>query len=240
MRNNVRRKCVQGPTGPPKRVYTGEEAFLNFVHPLEEYSGSIWKESSPLQVAIMSCISSMGGSASEISILEFIKSKWDIINKYSRRGVLIEPSIRVVRLNCTVKRKGRHLFILNPDKPHEWMLNTKMRKNCKYQPQSVESSPNISDIIENEEKKNKNIEIPNEDIPIPHYMFEDHVLEYMKNIGHPVNFSEISDSLKFRSKEPGTFSRLPYERRLRAVLISMKCEGRVYNEPNTNDWVFEF
>lgn len=231
-----RRKAGQSSSGPPRQIYTGEESFLNFIHPLEEYSGSIWKESSSLQVAMMYCINSMGGSASEECILDFIKKKWDIINKYSRRGVLIEPSIRVVRLNCTIKRKGRHLFIENPNKPHEWMLNTKLRKNSKYQPIQNDHEDSLPEYIEKNENNSEKNESKNDEELEYRPIFDENVYEYIHEIGHPVEFIKISESMHSHSNDPGNFSRLPFLRRLRAVLMSLKCQGRINYDPLNNLW----
>ena len=104
-----RRKYCNSDENEP--LYKGEEDFMNAIHPLEIYAPKGRKKSSPMQRAIITCINNNHGSASEEQILEYILSKWDIINKYSERGVLTEPNIRVVRLNCAVKKRSRHLFI---------------------------------------------------------------------------------------------------------------------------------
>lgn len=242
IRNKKRRRYNKRNRNKDKsnqKIYEGEESFMNVVHPLEQSSSSNWQKSSPLQMAIMDCIMKNNGSASEQQILDYIKEKWHIINKYSRRGSLIEPSLRVIRLNCAVKKKGRHLFVSDPKFKDHWMLNTKLRKNSRVLNEQrilMEKQNENNQIPEKNDflisNENESSEQSDDDID----SFENIILEFLIFNQKFFKFDEICDHVKKYEEHPGIFKRLPLERRVKAILISFKLENRVTYDSLSDSW----
>ena len=215
-------------------VYYGEESFMNAIHPNEINSKKIVKKSSPMQRAIIDCINKNGGKATEAEILKYITEKWDIINKYSERGVLVEPNIRVVRLNCAVKKKGRHLFIQSPDDPETWMFNICSKRNQKGIIQTGETSSNESstptEIIDSSLKDISNDE--------EHLSFEECLFKCFSIQSVYVSFDDICMFMRKYEKNDGLFSSLPFERRVKACLLWYKCNYRISSEYKCNQWYY--
>ena len=244
-------------------AYTGDESFMNTLHPFEETGKDAGKKSSPLQKAIITCIKENNGSASEEQILEYIKTKWDIITRLSERQFLDEPSIRIVRLNCAIKKKGRHLFLKDPTKPGNWMLNTTLRKSpIKRQTTSAKYISTDSDMVssddEEEEEKidytNKSFKtqvIESDDTTdsnakmsqfyMKSYMKEE-TFEYeeemfIKNTKHKISFQDICQYMKPFQEMPGLFHNLPFERRVKACLTCLISEGVIEYDKTNNEYI---
>lgn len=224
------------------KVFSGEEEFMNTMHPFEETGKDSGKKSSPIQKAIISCIKEKGGSATEEEILEFVKGKWDIINKYSDRGFAMDPTVRVIRLNCAVKKKARHLFLKDPSNSSAWILNSAPRKtpnrklqlsNRKKMTESEQSDVDVDDetLVSSDDSSL--------DMPIsvmPSDTFERHVEDFMKESRRRYSFCEICQHLTQHDGEPGIFASLPFKRRVRACLIVLKSEQKVAFDEKTNLW----
>ncbi|EAY01948.1 hypothetical protein TVAG_048030 [Trichomonas vaginalis G3] len=220
-----------------KVIYQGDESFMNVVHPLEQYCSSEWKKSSPLQMAIMDCIIKKGGSASEKDILDYIREKWDIINKYSKRGSLIELNLRVVRLNCAVKKRGRHLFVHDPNSIDHWMLNTKLRKNSKYANNRANTNQNFEGNNEIIEKKEEIETDSSEHSEESSDLFETIILRFLTDNLLPHTFNEICEQMLQYKNNPGLFSKLPHERRVKAILISFRCNKIITCDTQSKTWI---
>ena len=220
-----RKKKVEKPTPPPEKetIYYGEESFMNAIHPNEVNSKKYIKRSSPLQRAIIDCIEKNGGKATETQILDYITEKWDIINKYSERGVLVEPNIRVVRLNCAVKKKGRHLFTQSPNDPETWMFQIAAKRNEKIQVEQTEkSSPEVSSPVEIPEIIQNDIKKEDDEIP-----FEKCLYNCFKEGETYLHFDHICEYMKKYENNKGLFHRLPFERRIKACLISLQINHQI-------------
>ena len=245
-------------------LYKGEEEFMNAIHPLEIYAPKGRKKSSPMQRAIITCINNHHGSASEEQILEYILSKWDIINKYSERGVLTEPTIRVVRLNCAVKKRSRHLFIKSTTLPNTWMLNCQQRKNHRKTPirkipeymmpkelkknssetEEEEEAPNDEEIMKinanKDEKQSDDMEEDNdfeEEEENEEPSFEDILLELLNKQEEPLEIKEIEKFMEEYKEKKGMFMKLPLQRRVKACLINMKVAGKVEANSAATKWI---
>ena len=251
----IRRKHKRNASEEEEPVYEGEEDFMNAIHPLEIYAPRSRKKSSPMQRAIITCINNNNGSASEEQILEYILSKWNIINKYSERGVLTEPTIRVVRLNCAVKKRSRHLFIKSSSYPNTWMLNSQQRKNHRKKPvrkipesllakmhiqnaSDTESSDSCNELqfpdAESDETEIKEELNERED---QKHCFEGILLEFLQSKKTPVLIEEIEEYMKPYEKEKGMFFNFPLKRRVKGCLISLKCTGNVQTDTKGRKWI---
>ena len=231
-----KKKTEKSPANAQEKetVYYGDESFMNAIHPNEVNGKKNVKRSSPMQRAIIDCISRNGGKATETQILEYITEKWEIINKYSERGVLVEPNIRVVRLNCAVKKKGRHLFVQSPNDPETWMFNISSRRNIKEtHPQNDSSSNDMSSSAENRDKPQ--FDSQTEEIDIT---FEKCILNCFKEADAYVPFASICEYMRKYSNLKGLFNRLPFERRVKACLIYLKKDNKIQETYQSNKWFY--
>ena len=215
-------------------IYYGDESFMNAIHPNEINGKKNVKRSSPMQRAIIDCINKNDGKATEKQILDYITEKWEIINKYSERGVLVEPNIRVVRLNCAVKKKGRHLFVQSPNDPETWMFNITNRRNIKEAHiQNDSSSNDVSSSIESQDTQHFDIKSQKEDIP-----FEKCLFNCFREVNKYVPFTTICEYMKKYSNNKGLFNKLPFERRVKACLICLKQENKIHETYQDNEWLY--
>lgn len=216
-------------------AYKGDEEFMNTMHPFEESGQLLIKKSSPIQKAIIACIKNNGGSASEGAILKYITEKWDIINKYTERGFMSSPSLRVVRLNCGVKKKARRLFLKDPDHENCWILNSAPRKI------PVQRNCDDSDVINDDdiefETINRKIRIDNKEIIMNSGTFEFEVEKFVRSCCKPLTTDEICNNMKMFCDLDGIFSALPYERRVRAILVVLKNESAIVYDEINSVWV---
>ncbi|EAY05696.1 hypothetical protein TVAG_005400 [Trichomonas vaginalis G3] len=225
-----------------KRLYAGEEEFMNTYHPFEESKKGCGKKSSPLQKAIIFCMKQNNGAATEEQLLEFVRNKWDIIMKYTPRGFSMEPSLRVIRLNLVVRKKARHLFLKDPKNKDLWMLNSNLRKIPVKRTLFKSSAEEIpEENIENLASDSGNYSDSEPDSMYGSYImnhdtFERHVEDFMRSIQTSVKIEEIANSLSKYKEKQGLFQCLPFERRIRACLVVLKSEGRVFFDELTNTW----
>ena len=226
------------------KLYSGEEEFMNTLHPFEELGKNSGKKSSPIQKAIISCIKEKGGSATEDEILEYVKEKWEIIMKYSERGFALDPSIRVIRLNCAVKKKARHLFLKDPNKKDAWILNSRPRK-IPVRKNSLSTRTSITndddeeeEIIDSNESSTfaSSPEVFAKQYVMAEETFERRVEHLIRESGKKMKLNDITNELENFEKEPGIFASLPLERRVRACLIVLKSERKVKYNENTQEW----
>lgn len=225
-----------------KKLFIGDEEFMNTLHPFEDSKKGCGKKSSPFQKALIACINENNGYATEQQLLDYVVKKWDIIVKYTPRAFISEPSIRVIRLNLSVRKKARHLFLKHPELPDTWIINSSPRKNPPKR--TLFRNTMIDESSEEDEKTSSEIEAPIESEPdvinesyIMHKdTFERYVEDYMKSVEGDVKLEDIALQLsKFKDKA-GLFKCLPLERRVRACLIVLKSEGRVFFDEKTNTW----
>lgn len=225
-----------------QKLYSGEEEFMNTLHPFEETGKNCGKKSSPIQKAMISCIKENNGAASEEQLLEYITQRWQTIEKYSSRGFSMEPSIRIIRLNLAVRKKARHLFLKDPKNSEMWKLNSNPRKVplkriLFKRPYGGDYSDfDDSDVEETQiSVKPSEIEI-NQNYTMKENTFERCVEDYMRTIDRSVTIDEILKSLfEYRHKK-GIFASLALDRRIRACLIVLKSEGKVFYDETTNSW----
>lgn len=218
-----------------KNTFFGEESFMNAIHPFEANSKRVTKKSSPMQRAIINCIIENGGKAKEKDILKYVTEKWDIINKYSERGFLVEPNIRVIRLNCAVKKKGRHLFVQAPDDPEMWMLNSIARRSRKAK---ATADNKVEETIKEVENENEKIDEIEDDADTEERLFEDCIFDFLRSQASFVNFDEICKNMEKYRTAAGAFSALPFQRRVKACLIKFKCQRRIFSDSNSENWSF--
>ena len=220
-----RKKKKEMPIQKPEKetIYYGEESFMNAIHPNEVNSKKYIKRSSPLQRAIIHCIERNGGKATETQLLDYITEKWDIINKYSERGVLVEPNIRVVRLNCAVKKKGKHLFMQSPNDPETWMFQIAAKRNDSPQIEQVEkSSPEVSSPVDIPVIIQNKFEEEKEELP-----FEKCLWNCFMESHTYLTFEHICEYMKKYEQNKGLFNKLPFERRIKACLISLQINHQI-------------
>jgi hypothetical protein len=224
------------------KTFMGEEEFMNTMHPFEETGKDSGKKSSPIQKAMIACIKAKGGSATEEELLEFVEEKWDIINKYSERGFATNPTIRIIRLNCAVKKKARHLFLRDPNNSAAWILNSSPRKSpckklklssrnivCESEQSEVEKDCVFSTLYDDSSNEQ-------DAAVMPDATFERHVENLIKESRKQYTFSEICGLLMKHDGEPGIFASLPFKRRVRACLVVLKSEQKAIFDGNTNLW----
>ncbi|EAX96922.1 hypothetical protein TVAG_087470 [Trichomonas vaginalis G3] len=209
------------------RIYSGEEEFMNTLHPFEETGKNSGKKSSPIQKAIIYSIKNNGGKATEEQLLNFVKQKWDIITKYTERGFTMEPNIRVIRLNCAVKKRGRHLFLKVPKLKETWMLNSAPRKipqkriNLKTKEISSGSDPGepIQEAVEESEEEQNELIV---DTVMRKDTFEYCIEKLFTDNVSEYDFNEICKLMEPYKEMNGLFKTLAYERRVRASLVVLK------------------
>jgi len=206
-------------------LFKGEESFMNSLHPFEmKKNGSEFK-TSPIQRAIINCMEIHGGKATETQILDHVRSKWEIINKYSERTFKIEPTLRIIRLNCSIKKKSRHLFMKEPGVDDVWRMNIK--KKADKSEEDLDASDQIDTPVP---KSDDNLYF---DI-IP--SFEDSLIEYLSNSKLPIRFDEIIKFAETIKDRNGSFDMLPLMQRTKACLISMKVLGKAFYDPIEQKW----
>ena len=244
------------------RHYQGDEDFMNTLHPFEETGKDAGKKSSPIQKALIRCIKDNGGSASEEQLLDYITKKWDIIMKYSERCFAEEPSVRIIRLNCAVKKRARHLFLPDPNKEGNWILNAAPRKipirrtaiTANYissdsdgheaPNDDKDSRPNGENGNEHFDNGEQNTVVEDDDddniitrLNIMKKNTFDYMVEmFVRERNDPFTLTEISNSMKEYENMPGIFSCLPLERRTKADLICLKSTGLLTFDSETGLW----
>lgn len=221
------------------KKYQGDEEFMNTMHPFEASGRYTGKKSSPIQKAIIACINLYGGSASEEQLLQYVKKKWDIIVKYSEREFSTEPSIRVIRLNCAVKKKARHLFLKDPVKHDNWILNSSLRKTSCKMKRNEESSNDETDaaILCDDDCSDYSSESQDEECRVMKKdTFEACVETYVRGIEGKVSFDEICCEMKKYENMRGIFETLSFARRVRACLIVFKSENMICHDSNDDKW----
>lgn len=234
--------------------YKGAESFLNTLHPFEETGKNAGKKSSPVQKAMIECIKANGGRATEEQLLESITKHWKVIKEKMERPIADEPSIRLIRLNLAVKKRGRRLFLRDPQDSNYWTLNSKPRKISKRRrARSLDPSPDSDSEEENEEEKKKEIfetqifESQEERLKklkslltrrkndgsewvMPENTFELHLEQYMKKVGRKVTLNEAIEALSEYEGVEGLFHFLPHARRVFACLVALKWENQVLKD----------
>lgn len=224
-----------------EKIYSGEEEFMNTLHPFEETGKNSGKKSSPIQKAIIYSIKENGGKATEDQLFQFIKKKWPIIIKYTERGFIMEPSIRVIRLNCAVKKRGRHLFLKVPKLKDTWMLNSAPRKlpqrkgNLKVKAVSSESEENPEQNIQIEQEEEEQNELIVDTIMTPD-TFEHIIEEIFTENEVEYTLEELCLIMEKHKKKKGLYMGLPFDRRVRATLIVLKYQNVIVYDENTQKY----
>ena len=212
--------------------YQNEESFMNSIHPFEKNKKNSEAKTSPIQRAIIECIRINNGSATENQILQYVTSKWEIINKYSERSFKMEPTMRVIRLNCSVKKKSRHLFYKDPERNDSWIINEKKKKD--------RTEDEKKDLVSDDNTDNNYDLLNKDDTPEissqSNDLFEELIFQYLESKRVPITNDELIQYASTISNKPGLFNQLPLFRRLRACLIVLKHSGRIFFHPLTSSW----
>ena len=192
-------------------------------------------------------------------LLDYITKKWDIIIKYSDRCFAEEPSVRIIRLNCAVKKRARHLFLPDPMKEGNWILNAAPRKtpirrtaitanyiSSDSDTHDVQLCDNktpikeeiVDDQLDNEKQNIVKNEEDDDNILTRLNIMKKNTFDYMVEMfvrerNDPFSLTEITNYMKDYANLPGIFSCLPLERRTKADLICLKSTGLITFDTET-------
>lgn len=201
-------------------------SFLEIQHPIEAAGMINNKELTPIQKAITFCIMEHNGTASEQEILEFVTKKWKLINEKSARAFQVKPCMRLIRLNLSIKKNNQQLFLPDPDKPGNIVLG-------KYDPNASKSDEKSTENPDSQinESSSEDLNHINEGVD-----FQDELLSFLVRSKVAVKFDDILNFAKTLNCKIKLFSKLKFDRQIRAILISLKTQGLVYNNPFDDEW----
>lgn len=231
MRGRRSPKFASGTSRLPDDDYKPNESrcmqdgsFLDIIHPIEAAGMINNKELTPIQKAITFCIMDHGGSASENEILDFVTKKWKLINEKSIRQFQVKPCMRLIRLNLSIKKANQQLFLPDPEKPGNMILGS-------YDPTVAKHEDGTEDSHESPEIHSSSEEIQNSNVD-----FTDELLSFMVRSKTSVKFDEILNFAKTLNCRIKLFSKLKFDRQIRAILISLKTQGLLYYNPFEDTW----
>jgi hypothetical protein len=184
------------------------EAVRDAVHPFEVAGICGDKPLSIMQKAITYCIQYLGGAASELEILAFLRRYWsEIVAKTDHQSRQI-PDKRVLRINFTIQKEKRFLFVRSAHDQEKWCLNTTKAP--------IEPNRRIADQV------------------VP---FQDRMLAVLRSHDEGLAFDEIVELTKEFATVDGMYQNLPLEKRVKTCLTVKRVIREAYYDEKTQRWM---
>lgn len=219
---------------------TIETRIMKAKHPLEKIRFISNKHLSPTQKAILCCMEINGGEASEADILRFLLRHWNFIKTINPRLPNNPPDTRVLHINLVVKKKGVYLFLQSKENPSVWYANTsddaapvpthvraKYETRSSYETRSTRKEM-AQQTKEPEEQESESSKESVEEVQEEVTLFEDLVLDIVKQKPKGIMFKEIVSKSKDFEGSPGLFMSLPHKYRVKACLVTHRSNGVLY------------
>jgi hypothetical protein len=184
------------------------EQVRDTLHPFEVAGICGDKPLSTVQKAITYCIEHLGGAAAEQEILVFLRRYWSQIIPKSADQHRQVPDKRVLRINFTIQKDKRFLFVRSLEDPAKWCLNT---TKAPMEP---------------------NRRIMNEIVP-----FQERMLAILRSHDSGLTFEELVDLTRDFAHIEGLFQNLTHAKRVRGCLASKKAIHEVYFDERTQKWI---
>jgi hypothetical protein len=184
------------------------EAVRDTMHPFEHAGLCGDKPLSIVQKAITYCIQYLGGAASECEILAFFHRYWTKIVSQTDHSGRPTPDKRILRINFTIQKEKRSLFVRSPHDQQKWCLNTANAP--------IESNRRISDQI------------------VP---FQDRMLSIVRDHEEGLSFDELIELTKEFASADGVYQHLPHERRLKTCLAIKKAVREIHFNEKSQKWM---
>jgi hypothetical protein len=245
-----------------KRPNSFQREILRTQHPFERNGMTSGKKLSVLQKAMTYYIMKNGPWVSEDALVKFLTDNWDEIMQISPQKFAWGPGLRILRAQTVKRKNGELLFPMNSAK--QIGINTVRNKNAigadsesegteegnenDWKEEEEESTPEtpteekhaiVVDIRPSKKdvssrvdrNKNDNQNIAKEDLP-----FEGRLLEYIENEKAGVSENVLKELMRKHSSAEGRYYHLPFERRVRACLLSLKTARLAFFDENIGLW----
>jgi hypothetical protein len=183
------------------------EAVRDAQHPFEVAGLCGDKPLSIVQKAITYCIQYLGGEASENQILAFLHRYWSQIVPKTDHFNRPVPDKRVLRINFTIQKEKRFLFVRSIHDQQKWCLNTAKAP--------IEPNRRITDQI------------------IP---FQDRVVALLRNHDDGLTLNELIELTKEFALAEGMYQNLPLDKRLITCLTVKKAVHEVHFQEKQQRW----
>lgn len=196
-----------------------EQAIVNAKHPFEDFGLIESKTLTPSQRAITCCIEINGGWASEDILLTFLQTHWNFIGKMNIKLPNNMPDTRILHINLAVKKKQFPLFVESPNNPLLWTVNRNPEADksvTKSSPEDAESEQTLP------QSENENAVEPTEQL------FEEILFRFVYDSPEGVSQEKIYQEMKPFARNPGKFSNLSLQHRVKAILLYLKSEHHVF------------
>jgi hypothetical protein len=184
------------------------ETIRDAMHPFELAGLCGDKPLSVVQKAITYCIQYLGGSASETEILAFLHRFWpQIVSKtdHAHRPV---PDKRVLRINFTIQKEKRFLFVRSITDQQKWSLNTAKAP--------IEPNRRITDQI------------------VP---FQDRMLAVLRLHDEGLSLEELAELTREFAAADGMYQSLPLLQRVRTCLAVKRAVHEAHFDEKLQKWL---
>jgi hypothetical protein len=178
------------------------------MHPFEISGLCGEKPLSVVQKAITYCIQYLGGSASEAEILAFLHRFWPQIVSKTDHASRPVPDKRVLRINFTIQKEKRFLFVRSVVDQQKWCLNTAKAP--------IEPNRRITDQI------------------IP---FQDRMLSILRSHEEGLTLEELAELTREFAAADGMYQNLPLERRVRTCLTVKRVVHEAHFDEKLQKWL---
>jgi hypothetical protein len=178
------------------------------MHPFEIAGLCGDKPLSVVQKAITYCIQYLGGSASECEILAFLQRFWPHIVSKTDLASRPAPDKRVLRINFTIQKEKRFLFVRSVIDQERWCLNTAKGP--------MEPNRRIADQV------------------VP---FQDRVLSILRLHDEGLSLDELAELTREFATADGLYPNLPLERRLRTCLTVKRVVHEAHFDEKCQKWI---
>jgi hypothetical protein len=184
------------------------DAVADAQHPFEIAGLCGEKPLSIVQKAITYCIQFLGGAASEQEILAFLHRFWGQIVAKTDHASRPTPDKRILRINFTIQKEKRFLFVRSLHDQQKWCLNTAQAP--------IETNRRITDQV------------------VP---FQERVVSVVRNHDEGISFDDLAELTRDLAEIDGLYQNLPHEQRLKTCLTVKKVVHEVHFNEKTQRWL---